>query len=401
MAHRGWARGEVRGAFTRGGAREASGRAAGWRALGGVVALVVVLAACGSPGASGSAGAPGKPGGGASSGASAGAGQGQGAAAGPLTYTGADRQQKLAAAAQQEGALSWYTSLTIGVAQDLAQRFEAKYPGVKVDLFRAADNDIITKVTEEARAGRGTADVLEMPTPTLRILKEAGLLTEYYLPNAASYPAAAREAGSGQNIYWAVDREHYISFGYNTNLLPASAVPKDVAGLAAPALRNQMAIAGTTTGVNWVGFLTKEQPPDLFGQIAQQNIKIQMISGTALLDLVAKGEVAASPTIFRAEVEIAKEKGAPVEWVPLVPVTANAGALAVTARAPHPNAAALFAEFLLGEEGQGVLKQNHFGLAGTDPGFPRWYPDQGMTADQYEQSYETWKKRMTESFVSP
>ena len=42
-----------------------------------------------------------------------------------------------------------------------------------------------------------------------------------------------------------------------------------------------------------------------------------------------------------------------------------------------------------------------FGLAGTDPGFPRWYPDQGMTADQYEQSYETWKKRMTESFVSP
>src|SRR5437764_696333 len=83
-----------------------------------------------------------------------------------------------------------------------------------------------------ALAGRGTADVLEMPTPTLRILKEQGLLAEYYLPNAAAYPAAAKEPGSDQNLYWAVDREHYISFGYNTNLLPATAVPKDVAGLA-------------------------------------------------------------------------------------------------------------------------------------------------------------------------
>ncbi len=373
-------------------------RRAGSRALGGMVALLILLAACGSPAASGGAGAPGsQPTGGGVTAASGGQGQG----ASPLTYTGADRQQKLGAAAQQEAALSWYTSLTIGVAQDLAQRFEAKYPPLKVDLFRAADNDIITKVTEESRAGRGTADVLEMPTPTLRILKEAGLLAEYYLPNAASYPAAAKEPGSGQNLYWAVDREHYISFGYNTNLLPASAVPKDVAGLTAPALKNQMAIAGTTTGVNWVGFLTTQQPPDLFAQIAQQNIKIQMISGTALLDLVAKGEVAASPTIFKAEVEIAKDKGSPVEWVPLTPVTANAGAVAITARAPHPNAAALFAEFLLGEEGQSVFRQNHFGLAGTDPGFARWYPDQGMTADQYEQSYETWKKRMTESFVSP
>ncbi|HEY7060752.1 MAG TPA: extracellular solute-binding protein [Chloroflexota bacterium] len=361
-----------------------------WRqGLGGVVALLVLLAACGG-GASAQSGK-------AASGA--GGAQGQAPAASALTYTGADRQQKLAAAAQQEAALSWYTSLTIGVAQELARRFEAKYPPLKVDLFRAADNDIITKIVEEARTGKGVADVVEMPTPTLRIVKAQDLLAEYYLPNADAYPAAAKEPGSGQNIYWAVDREHYISFGYNTNLLPASAVPKDVQGLAAPALKNQMAIAGTTTGVNWVGFLATQEPPDLLGQIAQQNVKIQMISGTALLDLVAKGEIAASPTIFKAEVEIAQEKGAPVEWVPLVPVTANAGALAVLARAPHPNAAALFAEFLLGDEGQGYLKENHFGLAGTEPGFARWYPDQGMTGDQYEQTYETWKKRMTETFT--
>jgi iron(III) transport system substrate-binding protein len=362
------------------------------RAVGALTALLVLVAACGGGGASAPGGKP------AAGGAS---GTSQSPAGSPLTYSGADRQQKLGPAAQQEAALTWYTSLTITIAQQLAQMFEAKYPPLKVDLFRAADNEIITKVTEEARAGRGVVDVLEMPTPTLRIIKDQGLLAEYYLPNASAYPAAAKETGSGQNLYWAVDREHYISFGYNKNLLPASAVPKDVSGLLAPGLKNQMAIAGTTTGVNFVGFLATQQPPDILPKLAEQNVKVQMISGTALLDLVAKGEVAASPTIFQAEVRMAQDKGSPVEWVALPPVTANAGAVAISARAPHPNAAALFAEFLLGEEGQRVFKDNYFGLAGTDPGFPRWYPDQGLSADQYEQSYETWKKRMNESFVSP
>jgi iron(III) transport system substrate-binding protein len=357
----------------------------------GAVAVALLLAACGSPAPSGGA---------REASPSQGAPAGQAQPANPLTYAGADRAQKLQAAAQQEGGLTWYTSQTLGVAQTLAQAFEAKYPGVKVEVNRAPDNELITKLNEEARAGRRIADVVEIPTSTLRVLKEGGLLAEYYLPNAGSFPAAAREMGSGQNVYWAVDREHYISFGYNTNLLPASAVPKDLAGLTAPALKNQMAIAGTTTGVNWVGLL-QTRYPDVLDRLADQNVKVQMVSGSALLDLVAKGEVAASPTIFRAEVLIAQGKGAPVDWVALPPVTANAGAVGIIAQAPHPNGAALFAEFLLGPEGQQILTDNYFGLAGSDPGFPRWYPDEGMTADQFEQSYEGWQKRMTSTFVTP
>jgi hypothetical protein len=33
------------------------------------------------------------------------------------------------------------------------------------------------------------------------------------------------------------------------------------------------------------------------------------------------------------------------------------------------------------------------------PGFSRWYPDQGLTATQYEQRYEEWKKLLSEKFV--
>ena len=344
--------------------------------------LLVLGAACGGggrPASSGGAGSSGQP-------------------QDVLTYSGADRQQKLEAGARQEGAVGWYTSLTIGVAEALVRAFEAKYPGVKVELWRAAGNDIITKVTEEHRAGRGIADVLETPIPEQKVMQEAGFLTPYYLPNAGAFPAEAKEV-AGPNIYWAVDREHYISFGYNTQLLDAALVPKDWNGLLAPGLKDKMALVGTNTGVNFIGYALTFLSPDYVNQLAQQNMKIQMISGTAMLDLIAKGEIVASPGIFQAEVILARQKGAPVEWVMIPPVTANAGVVSIVAKAQHPHAAALLAEFLLGDEGQRIFRENYFGLAGTDPGFPRWYPDHGMTAAQYEQKNEEWKKLMNDKFV--
>ena len=369
-----------------------SGQRGGWRGL--ALGVGLLLAACGGPAASG--GGAGGSGGGATGGASGAAS----APASPLTYAGADREAVLGAEAQREASLSWYTSSTLSVAQALAAAFEAQYPGVKVELTRTDDGAIITKVTEEGRAGRPTIDVIETTVPGLKIMKEAGHFAEYYLPNASAYPAAVREAGSGQNIYWAVDREHYYSFAYNTNLLPASAVPRDLAGLLAPALKGQMAIPGTSTGVNFVGSVQLTQGPGYLPRLAQQNMRVQMISAEAVRTLVVKGEIAASPTVAQAGVKINQAEGAPIDWVPLAPVTANAGAVAIVAKAPHPHAAALFAQFLLGPDGQQIYKDNYFGLAGTDPGFPRWYPDDGKTADQYEQVYETWKKQLTELFVS-
>jgi iron(III) transport system substrate-binding protein len=373
--------------------RTAVERRTAWRAL--TVGLgLLALAACGGSAAPGSAGS-------ASTGAPSGSSAPASALASPLTYAAADREAVLRDGARREASLTWYTSGTLSVVQALAQAFEAQYPEVKVDLSRADDGTIITKVTEEGRAGRTTVDVIETTVPGLKVMKEAGHFAEYYLSNAAAYPAAAREPGSGQNLFWAVDREHYYSFAYNPNLLPPSAVPRDLAGLLAPALKGQMAIPGTSTGVNFVGSVQTSQGPDYLRRLAQQNLKVQMISAEAVRTLVVKGEIAASPTVAQAGVLLDQAAGAPIEWVPLAPVTANAGAVAIVAKAPHPHTAALFAQFLLGPAGQQIYKDNYFGLAGTDPGFPRWYPDDGKTADQYEQVYETWQKQLTDLFVSP
>ncbi len=52
-------------------------------------------------------------------------------------YRGADRDQKLVAAAKREGAVSLYTSMQLPDSQPLTQAFEKKY-GIRVSLWRAS-----------------------------------------------------------------------------------------------------------------------------------------------------------------------------------------------------------------------------------------------------------------------
>ena len=52
-------------------------------------------------------------------------------------YMGADREQLLYSGAKNEGKVVWYTSLAGGSYKGIATAFEAKYPGVAVEAFRA------------------------------------------------------------------------------------------------------------------------------------------------------------------------------------------------------------------------------------------------------------------------
>src|SRR5439155_24282690 len=117
------------------------------------LALVVLLAACGgspAPAASGTA-------------------------AQITTYQGADRQQVLEAGAKKEGTMTWYTSLAGDIVDGLANGFKQKY-GVQVDVFRGAENELITRATQEAQAGKYVFDVLESPISAGEIMGEAKLL---------------------------------------------------------------------------------------------------------------------------------------------------------------------------------------------------------------------------------
>jgi iron(III) transport system substrate-binding protein len=312
-------------------------------------------------------------------------------------YQGADRQQILEAGAAKEGKLVWYTSLAGAAVDRLPEAFKKKYPFIKdIEVFRGAESDIVPKATQEMQAGQPSFDVIESQISAIQLLFAAGYMTPYYSPSTKPIPDDLKTKDKGELVQSATDRFSLIGFGYNTNLIPASAVPKTRDDLLNPALQGKLAVTGTNTGQRWVGSVLFALGQDKGKQWLQdfatkQKVVVQQVSGQALLDLIAKGEVAASPTIFRDHAELAAlEKKAPVKWVPLEPVVGNTGQDAMSLKAAHPNAALLFIDFLLGPEGQKIYHDLQYATAGDKLDFKVWVPEAGKSTDQIEKDTKLW-----------
>ena len=93
----------------------------------------------------------------------------------------------------------------------------------------------------------------------------------------------------------------------------------------------------------------------LFCQLAANGLQVRM--GNALLtNLVTAGDVPFALTLYSYLPEQAKRAGAPIDWIALAPTIAATDAVGIAARAPHPQTAQLFYEFMLGD-GQPLMAQ--------------------------------------------
>lgn len=321
-------------------------------------------------------------------------------------YRGQDRQALLESGARREGQLVWYTSLAGDVITVLADAFKAKYPYItKVDIFRGAENEIITRATNEAQAGQPSFDVVESPPTTTALLGDNKLLTPYFSPSVAKIPEKYKFGATKDGLVdTATLRFSFIGFAYNTTLIPAGVEPKTVADLMNPAFTGKLSLAGSTTGKRWLGSVLQtlgdEKGKAFLTQFnAQQKPVVQQVSGKALLDLIVKGEVPASPTIFKDHVEQAvADRKAPVKWVPLDTAVANVGQVGLAARSAHPNAALLFLDFLLSDDGERIMSKNGYSTPADTISFPFWVPEENKHADQIEKDALNWDKLFTSTF---
>jgi len=311
-------------------------------------------------------------------------------------YSGADREQLLAAGAKAEGKVVWYTSLAGGSFKEIIKAFGAKYPGITVETYRGSSKDIMAKVLAETQAKRYLVDSIESTPPVLKAMRDSKLLTPFNAPYLGKYPEQSKEKTGKGLFFWASARESYIGLAYNKNSIPLAAVPKSYEDLLKPELKGKLGFATSDTGSRVIAALLKFKGEDFINKLKKQNISLFAISGRALLDLVISGEVGASPTIFRNHALVSIEQGAPVAWVPMEVVPANAGGAALAAYAPHPHAAVLLTDFILGPDGQRILEEFEYGSASKDYGFKRWYPEEGLTTEQYENASTRWDKLLRE-----
>lgn len=276
--------------------------------------------------------------------------------------TRADREQFLGDGARREGEVSVYTSLTAEEIAALSAAFERRY-GVKVKAWRAGSENVLRRVLTEGRARRHEVDLIETNGPELEVLARENLLQALRSPHLRDLiPQALQPHG-----LWIGSRINMFVHAYNTRLVSRDELPRSYADLAHPRWKGRLGIESDDE--DWfmmaVRELGEERGLAVFREIAQVNGFSVRKGHTLLAGLVASGEVPFALTVYSHGAEKLKEKGAPVEWFAIEPAIGRANGVAVARFAPRPHAAALFADFLLSPEGQGILAKGGYVPANT------------------------------------
>lgn len=302
-------------------------------------------------------------------------------------YTGPDRTKVLEDGAKQEGHLLWYTTMIPDQLVDpLIKAFEAKYPYIKVDYYRGNSTDVAQKAAQEYQARRYSVDLVD-GTGTSSLLKQAGVLQPFKSPELDSYPAELK----GSDGYWGTELQYFMVMAYNTKAVSPNEAPKTYEDLLDPKWTGKMAwsTSATSGGPLFLGNLInawgKEKADAYINKLAGQKIANLDSSGRAVVDQVISGQQPIALEVFNDQVEVSKAKGAPVDWVPLNPVTAQLSRISLAKESPHPNASMLFLDFLFSEEGQKVIQAGGGipGRAGIDAAIPTLKPEKGGFQAQY------------------
>lgn len=317
-------------------------------------------------------------------------------------YQGVDRERLLLEGARKEGQVVFYTSNT-WVGGPVAEEFGRKYPFVKISAWRSDSKALLKRLTEEVASSRNIADVAETSPEYMTLLQRNSMLQEHYSPELAAYEDEAKAKGKGGVYSW-INREIYISLGFNTALVSPVQAPKTLKDLLDPKWKGKMSIAGTTTGVQWVGAVLEAMGREFLEKLSTQDINVQNMSGAALSELIASGEVPMSPTIFNSNIFTAKQKGAPVDWRALDPVIAAVGTSGMVINAPHPHAALLLLDFLHSKEGQQAAMKGGLSSARTDIGsleqkFKKVYLESRYSPEDYEKKFNEWELLMRRLFI--
>ncbi|MEK6563233.1 MAG: hypothetical protein AABZ59_08635, partial [Candidatus Binatota bacterium] len=99
-----------------------------------------------------------------------------------FSQTGPD--PALIEAAKKEGEMVYYTTMTISQSKKVVDKFEKKYPFIKVDLFRTGGGPLLNKIQTEARGGRYAWDVVSGRGEMVLPLMNAKFLAPYRSPES-------------------------------------------------------------------------------------------------------------------------------------------------------------------------------------------------------------------------
>jgi ABC-type Fe3+ transport system substrate-binding protein len=278
-----------------------------------------------------------------------------------------DAQRALIEGAKKEGKMVFYTSVETEFARVLTGGFEAKYPFVKTDIFRSTHDKILSRLNVERKAGTFSADTLSVGEFETYHMQKMGLMAPYKSPHAAAYPEGFKDP----NGYWTDLYDNLIVTAYNTTRVKRDELPKRWEDLLHARWRRRMVLDKNEDRwfANMLYLMGEKKGMEFMQALAKQAVAIR--SGRSLItQLLAAGEFDLQVVAYWYRPHLMKKQGTPVDWVGLEPAIVALHPISVVERAPHPNAAKLFIDYVLSEEGQRL-----FARRGREPARPGIRPE--------------------------
>jgi iron(III) transport system substrate-binding protein len=265
-------------------------------------------------------------------------------------------------AAPPSGRLTIYSTVTQATVEALVAAYEAAYPNVDVEVFRAPSGEVAARIAAEQREGRVRADVLWLTDPlSMQAYDADGLLGDYTPPDAAAIAPADRS-----DRYWATRLLNMVIVA-GSEVTPT---PADWSDLADAAYADAIvlpdpAFAGSAFGV--LGYLALDPAYGFdYYQRLKDNGAVQVQAPDEVTTGVAEGRFKAGATLdFSARAAAAK--GSPVRLVwPSSGAITIYSPIALVATSENPTAATAFIDSVLSTAGQEAVAASGWQPARAD-----------------------------------
>jgi iron(III) transport system substrate-binding protein len=290
-----------------------------------------------------------------------------------ISHAWAQSEEELIRGAKNEAKVMFWSSMRIQDSKMLTAGFEARYPFVKVEIFRAGGEQIVNRAIAEQMAGSTTYDVVN--AFALKVLQKRGMLLPYAAPEAIHYPIGYKDA---QN-YWVSLYSGYNVIGFNTKLVSRAETPKNWEDLLNPRWKGKMGMDNEEYfwHAGMLHYWGQEKGKRYMEALNQQGLQFRSGGHGMLSDLMAAGEFPVVVVVYPDAIEQMKAKGQPVDWVKTTdPILVNLAPSGIAAKASHPNAAKLFMNYSISKEGQEILQKARRSSARSDvaPSLPDMDP---------------------------
>jgi iron(III) transport system substrate-binding protein len=272
--------------------------------------------------------------------------------------------------AKNEGKVVWYSSLSLPVAQELCNAYNKKNSGIECVLHRSGSGKLYTRWRNEAKAGIYEADVLHTSNIGHFVsLRKAGALLKYAPQGIEQYNGNFVE----KDHYWHILRASVYTPAYNTSKVSDQDAPKTWKDLLDPKWKGKLVQAHPSySGFVSVGMagLVKLFGWDYIDRLAQQKPRIVQ-SAVDTTAYIVRGEALAGATGLYNDFDPLMEGESikvvfPPEGVPFI-----ASPQAILAKAPHPNAAKVFTDWLFSKEAQQILVNHGLYSGQPDVRYPK------------------------------